>query len=634
MNISFLILCFTALLIPKNCISKDSRKPGLIDYIENLKDIVKKVGDSNDNSTCLTCDDKNKAVQSQSRDDAFCEDLFSAACLTSDEKNKGDEKSKNNDAQYHYEIMDKTRNAVAKQMGFTNFEKLLKQKLQQEGLVLSKPLNQKEWESLKGKREDSDTDQSGISESKKLFEIQEKCESDSNRLENSTTTNTESQIQTLDQQIQYFQEATINLLAKDIPSFYRNLESTCEILKRSPSYYKEEDNQLAAAKCKVLPKLKLEAIDLFRQEGSDDYIANVQKYVRENFLPDLVNNRESSSNHKDNVESDSLRLNRILVKKRDNLADLCYKIDTASHRVATLTYEKTMKAIFLSKPAIDTMIDEYYSQDNVVAINALLENTKNDTKNLLEKMLSNPTLSQKIAKEYDNLKLELLSKPAAAVYSTGEKNLLVLDQEKSKNNESISDRINLFDVFSDPSLSFFSMKNAYFAPTIAVGSTSRTEHMVIMPAFIKDIGSNSFGVQAVMAHELAHKIDPDVSRLYKNNLSVIHDSLMACYKDKTSIRMQIGQEGEVFSDYFSSEIVALNLQRLPSEIRKNALVGYMKPFCSFENEAMGLHCMEEHPETSLRVSGIFGANPNVRKAIGCNSEASKYKSCGLEVLKE
>jgi hypothetical protein len=48
------------------------------------------------------------------------------------------------------------------------------------------------------------------------------------------------------------------------------------------------------------------------------------------------------------------------------------------------------------------------------------------------------------------------------------------------------------------------------------------------------------------------------------------------------------------------------------------------------DEEMSLSLKDTHPESILRISGIFGANKSLRKAMSCEGEAKKFRTCSLE----
>lgn len=100
------------------------------------------------------------------------------------------------------------------------------------------------------------------------------------------------------------------------------------------------------------------------------------------------------------------------------------------------------------------------------------------------------------------------------------------------------------------------------------------------------------------------------------------------------IKLEDNQGDETMSDYFSSEVLARQIQKLPAEKRKQAVMSSMKAYCMFDdtsNRQHSISCKGNHPENSLRVSGIFGANPSIRKILGCEKDSPKYKTCGLKV---
>jgi hypothetical protein len=188
-------------------------------------------------------------------------------------------------------------------------------------------------------------------------------------------------------------------------------------------------------------------------------------------------------------------------------------------------------------------------------------------------------------------------------------------------------------IFSGPSLSFFTQLNAFYTPQVQFGKMKMEEQVNMMPAFVYNLDKNPYAFLSVVAHEAGHKIGPMVSKINGYDLEPEYRELLNCYKDNKSIKLEEHQKDETIADYISSEVLARQIQKLPAEKRKQALMSSMEDFCIFDdygNHNHSISCKGSHPENSLRVGGVYGANPSIRKIMGCEKDSPKFKSCGLK----
>ena len=159
------------------------------------------------------------------------------------------------------------------------------------------------------------------------------------------------------------------------------------------------------------------------------------------------------------------------------------------------------------------------------------------------------------------------------------------------------------------------------------------EEFALLPQFMLVYESNPLTVLTVMAHEVGHKLGPQVSKINKHNLTSELAPLMKCLKKSGSIKMSQSQEDEVFADWFSANIIAQYIQKnYPEEQFQSALVNSVKAFCSFEktqDNRGNFSVDQEHPNTRMRIQGIYASNPFFKKVFGCENN-SKYISCGLK----
>lgn len=243
--------------------------------------------------------------------------------------------------------------------------------------------------------------------------------------------------------------------------------------------------------------------------------------------------------------------------------------------------------------------------------------------------MKDPKKKSKIINDYDSLKLAWMEKPPESAYSK-KGNVLVLDEAKAPPSQAQMFTIDAFFAFSDASLSFFTTINANYMPQVQLGKIRVAERVNMMPALIRLGEELPYSLLGIIAHEAGHKIGPEVAEINGYDLKGAYADLLACYKDKKSINLRKDQGDEAIADYISSEVLARQISRLPAEKRQDALITAMTDFCLFEALDSGINCRGVHPENSLRISGIFGANPNLRKAVGCQGDSPSFKSCGLK----
>ena len=522
------------------------------------------------------------------------------------------------------EIIKDARNKTAKALGYKDMDEAIKAKLKEEGLELAEESNKdsnsghqastparvyavaqecnKEWGEL------TEDDYRNISDINQLKEIERKLDSFKEK----------------------YDERSVALHARDIPNFVMSaVGSKCQWFKSNPGMYKAEDNPELAKVCANLTEMRRKAIDLFRLEGSPEYREQAEKFVREYNVPSPRANfgrSESEESESQRSEADQIK-NRILAK-RSQYVTLCGEISHLYQSVGEKVVNEFLVETNRTKTTVDGLLNAIYHEKNKSRIDRVYEEIKGDIQEVTKHLVKDPAKRARVLDEYDRLKLTWYEKPPASDYKKNERGQLILGDELK------GDTQRLANYLSDPTLSFFTTLNAYYSPPMAIGEMKTEEFVEMMPVFINQIDKNTAGFVMTLAHELGHKIDPGVSKLVGYDLTDRYKDLLACYADPKSIKMQKGQEGEVVADAIAAEILAHQISKLPVEQRRQALVASVANFCyiSGTNENQNiLSCKGQHPEPSLRISGIFGANPNLRKAVGCEDESSKYKSCGLNL---
>lgn len=562
------------------------------------------------------------AVDPLSSPDAICEDLFTASCTGTD----GKPKFEGRDKSLQQELTDsinKARDDTAKSMGFKDFDDAAKRKLKDAGLEVSEPVDPDAWKNLKG---------GGPSgrPSKSLYSTVEECHHEARELQTASSTATDlKQLQELSKKYDSFRskylELRIGYHAKDIPNFVSGILPQCEAVKGVPST--NVDPKMRKT-CENITQIRKQAINLFRLEGTPEYEEQAKKFVRE-YLP--ANSYSASKGDPNKTEIEILR-EKIDSDGNRSIGN-CYMYASLVENAGGKVFRDFVDDVNKSKPTVDAVIDTFYNDQNKQVATQTFQNARTDIKAIVSQLVHDSTKRKKILDGYDDLKLFWIDKPAESSYTKNRNGIPILDEEKSASEipRALSGTDDLFTIFSDPSLSYFTTLNANYRPSRSVGDFKNSERVNILPAMIHLTEKNPYTFLNVIAHETGHKIGPEISKLNGYDLTPEYKDLIACYKNHKSINLQKGQEDETIADYISSEVLALQIAKLPTEKRREALMSSMETFCIYEDsERNSLNCKYPHPENTLRVGGIFGANPNLREAVGCAGESSQFKSCGLK----
>lgn len=130
---------------------------------------------------------------------------------------------------------------------------------------------------------------------------------------------------------------------------------------------------------------------------------------------------------------------------------------------------------------------------------------------------------------------------------------------------------------------------------------------------------------AVVAHELGHDV-------YEQNKELTHpaiDPIMKCMAAKESILLKKAQWSEAAADIVSEVATSKLVSQLGVETERKAAAIQMTLFFPFiDVDSSSLHSPSDpHPDTVLRVSGIFSSAQGFRNNAGCGKEVSNYKVC-------
>lgn len=201
------------------------------------------------------------------------------------------------------------------------------------------------------------------------------------------------------------------------------------------------------------------------------------------------------------------------------------------------------------------------------------------------------------------------------------------------------------------------MLNENFYPNGFYSST--TNSLQICQGFLTDPYSE-FAVARVIAHELAHSIDPCHIAVGNAENSIKYSSygsfdvvnkeyplkeLVSCLRGSKSAKAQINpsalqnhphshndvcindQAGEAVADWFATEVMVNHLHEehphLTNEQWQKGISNSFRVFCgNTHSEGFSVH-----PSDSIRIDNILGANPAIRAKMGCSNTPTNATYC-------
>lgn len=584
---------------------------------------------------CLVCSFKTAAEATKLGQDPLCDDLFGAACLGADGRSKYENRSKKINQEL-MNVVDEARDQTAKAMGFKNFDEAAKAKLKEAGLDLKDKVDQESWEAAKRASPMGDFANGGPSLGARLYSSVDQCHREVSALEEGMETMEDPSefheiLRAQESLRAKYEPLTIKAYAHDIPTFIaEHLGPRCSAWKENPEVQKLPENKKAAGVCRNFNQLKRKAVELFRKEGSPQYLAEAENFVKEHYLGEFK--MEPPRPTATAAVNSIARAERKAGELQNTVRSLCDSYGSLVENAGAKVLENFVTSVNRSKPTVDTLIDNYYGDRRKDLAERVFTEAKLDIQRFASQLVKDPAKREKILNGYDGLHLHWLEKPSDSAYKSAGQGPKVLDEDKAVPS-SVGFGEDVYAVFSDASLSHFTSLNASYTPDMAIGQYKGKEKVNMMPAFIRALDRNPYSFLAVVAHEAGHKIGPEISKINGHDLNPEYQELLACYKDRKSIRMQKKQADEVIADYISSEVLANQIAKLPADKRKAALMSAMEDFCIFDDADHRQHsvrCNGEHPESTLRVNGIYGANPNLRKIVGCEKDPPRFRPCGLK----
>jgi hypothetical protein len=627
MSLKYLICSF---LLFSNFILAETSDPEK-EALEKGLELLKEIEIKNDNpainyESCLACYLSFAKESTNPGYSNICEDLFGAACRDVEGKNKYQGRSIGLTLELS-DVLTEAREKTIKEMGYKNLDEALKIKLKEAGLELVDNPDPELWNKLKGVGvQYPSLDGSTAS----LFIVNRQCNEELEKLksEEGYFTADFNELTKIAKKFEDFvarnNESKIGYNALDIPDFLSsNLFPKCTTLETKSTYQPLPENNPEIVKaCANKAAIKEKAIELYRLEGTLEYKEKAEQFVRENLLPSLNNDRVILS---ERPQAEILRSKIINI-----VNDYYFCENNEVERAAKKVYENLLLDLNKSKTTVESVLDAFYGEEKRKNATHLFNKAKENIQILVKNFVKDSGKRDEILREYDRLKLHWVDKPPEDFYKKNSKGYSSLDEDKARPLQIPGLDGDPYLLFNDPSLSHFTQLNANYQPTMVVGKLTNAERVMMMPAFNFLLGKNDFTYLATVAHEVGHKIGPEVSRINGHDLSGEYKDLVNCFKGIKSIKMLNVQADETIADYIGAEVMAMELAKLPMEKRRGALMSGMENFCIFEDSQEGLDLRENHPNNMFRASGIYGANSNLRKVIGCEGESSKFKSCDLK----
>ncbi len=565
----------------------------------------------------------------EGRDD-ICTDLFGAACMDVNGKLKHQSREKE-DSEAIIQHVRRARDAAAKTMGFKDFDDALRAKMKDSGIALLDRPEPIAWSALKREISTPPYSKAGS----KIYTAVADCEKEVAEikkigLEKDSPEKAAQSSEKYSAFLKKYKEQNIRLFAKDLTLFLSDqIGDKCRKIKGQPDLYRQDDNVTIFNTCENITQLRQQAVEIYRLEGTPEYMALAEKFVRLHFLPEPQEKVSADAGAK----SPEKKLEDRVTDDYYTIFRYCAEFSNVAESVGAKIFDEFVQDVQKNKASVDILVDSFYGERQKALVTEMVKESRAELQQVVSQFVRDPEERRKIFEDSDSLNLRWLEKPEDSRYEKKGNVPLTLKANPDTSIYMQSERDDLETLMSDPSLSFFTTFNANYRSATSLGKDRDHQRINIMPRMINTFERNPLGYLTVIAHEMGHQIDLNSSKDNGYNLSAEYKDLLACFKEPKSINMHSRQAGEAIADYISSEVLARTLSKLPPDKRRQALMTSMETMCAFEESDSAAHilnCTGTHPAIPLRLGGIFGANPNIRKAIGCEGDSPKFKSCGLK----
>lgn len=559
---------------------------------------------------------------SESSSKKACTDLHSAICnpsnpfLNSSEK----ENDKNQDN------MNRIRDKGAQALGYKNFDDGLKQRLKDAGIQINSNMPPEVWEEVKASLMRPSGGDNPEHISSLIFPPNSNCEALNSPPEyGRPRVPIQKQLSDMRRKLasDYKQNRSsmIQYYKNDISGFLEiELSAKCNLLNHDPESFEAAKNKEFIQTCQNFRTIRKEALDLFRIEGTPDYEKRALNFLNKYFptQPIVMSTPDATR-----AGGPTEKIYNEMASLHESYNLQCRSTADARFNVTKKIAQDYAREVQTTRTHVETTISTVYSERREKTARESLNLLRADIQSMIPKFTSDRTKQSKIIEEYNKVELFWLKNPTADAYNKNSRGVETLKRARNKE-PNPSETASLF---SDPTLSFFNHANAYYTPRSTYGSMNSAEQVNIFPGFLNLIDTNPFAFSSILAHELGHKIGPEISKLNDHDMKPEFSALLACYKDRKSIRLLEHQEDEAIADFVSSEVMAHQVSKLPASQRRAAVMAMASPFCEGQHD--GIMCKEDHPEGAFRINGILASNPKIQQAMGCTTSQSNFKQCGL-----
>ncbi|MCM2282331.1 MAG: hypothetical protein NDI61_10865 [Bdellovibrionaceae bacterium] len=591
--------------------------------------------------SCLLCDLKPSMTLPNHFLNQACEDLHVATCVDGRGQESQQSQLKNLEAQLRGTVS-RARQVTLRAMGFQDEADAIRKSLARQGIELKSELSQK------ARRFVFDNDLSSYVPDSELYAVTSKCEARAAELR-SISTYMQSDLVKLrehrDQIRAFFAEVkrqrnfAVSLV---LPGFFKQIAAKCGTLQaldekvQAASQYVRLKNV-----CASLPQLRRRVLDLYRKqeapEARQQALALVTEHsdvldvqVTENVTENITTTQSASAPTSNlmvslGLDDPASALRTEIASLTDGLYNSCENVASGFRDSMAPTRETVLKKANLARPTIEALIETYYSETTKSTLLKMLERVKLGAMRVVRRITPDQKLQNKIQQQYQQLELGWFKKPASEAYVRDPNSgIEYLDEDTTSPTD------DLFLSLSDADLSTFTSLDAFYRPSGSVGVFQSVASVNLMPAFLRMTEQNPHGSLSILAHEVSHLIGPRMSVINGHDMRAAHRPLLTCLSSPESIRLQPQQADEAVADMVAAEIMAELISELPEQERLNAVASALQPLCLMEDGRVLRLFFDDngsHPSPILRMSGLFGASPALRRAMGCERESQAFRSC-------
>ena len=579
---------------------------------------------------CLMCDWNIVPEVAQASQGDACEDLLPAACLTAN----GDYKIQ----KFADEIEVKLKNLVkaarskgAQQLGYKDFEDAIFKIFRKEGYPLKKDISEKAKKFL------LESDYKNYVDKKEIYEVLDQCEQDKKKLDDIGIYDVKDvlRLSQISRQIEGFKnkyrEISTELYMNDMPGFLNKINTQCSfygLLKETLKIKNLLQHPIVLEFEKVCSQrkdLRAKAISYYLKQDDPAIRSEIRQFVL-SFNDILYTSLSNLKTEAPTAPATAEDAKQAIYDNYNSRYDVCNSVGERFETGPKDMSTSTMQLLNTAKGTVEYLIDQIYSPEKKELVQKIHNATKREALIVAQRLTRDPIKLARIQDHFKRLGFTWFTKPTADRYIKDKKTgIEILDINKF-------DQMNVWTQAFSGNLEFFTTLNAFYLPDTKFGATDRPLSVTMQPLFIEMLDDYPQAFLAVMAHEVGHNIGPDVTKYNNYNLTQEYEPLLQCLSSHDSIRMQDLQIDESVADVVSAEVLAKLISQLPPEKRKASVYASMQTFCKvldMADQDLTLSLTDSHPETILRISGIYGANPSLRKVLSCNEESKKFRSCSL-----